>query len=172
MVTLEAYNLRKTYRQGGKRIEAVSSVSLTINAGEVLFWDPMEQVRRLRSDDCRTDSTWRGLGTAGRNPQCDPQALRELGQCWKGIVTSTGDWLGRKSRVRDPQGSKQSSCASARWELLERFSLLQKRRTPVKALSRRMQQKLSIAVALVHQPQLLLLDEPTLGLGSHWASKF
>jgi ABC-2 type transport system ATP-binding protein len=36
MKVLEVYNLRKTYRQGGKLIEAVNGVSLTINAGEVL----------------------------------------------------------------------------------------------------------------------------------------
>lgn len=36
--------------------------------------------------------------------------------------------------------------------------------TPVEALSGGMQRRLSLAIAIVHQPQLLILDEPTTGL--------
>ncbi len=49
-------------------------------------------------------------------------------------------------------------------ELLSRFGLEKKRSALTQELSRGMQQKLAIAVALVHRPRLLLLDEPTLGL--------
>jgi ABC-2 type transport system ATP-binding protein len=47
---------------------------------------------------------------------------------------------------------------------LTTFGLAAKADQPVRALSRGMQQIVAICCALIHQPQLLLLDEPTLGL--------
>jgi ABC-2 type transport system ATP-binding protein len=49
-------------------------------------------------------------------------------------------------------------------ELLERFRLLDKGNELVSNLSRGMQQKLAIAVAFLADSELILLDEPTLGL--------
>ncbi|MCG0239861.1 MAG: ABC transporter ATP-binding protein [Firmicutes bacterium] len=49
-------------------------------------------------------------------------------------------------------------------ELIEFFDLGEKRNTLVKQLSRGMQQKVAIACALIHDPSVILLDEPTLGL--------
>jgi ABC-2 type transport system ATP-binding protein len=54
--------------------------------------------------------------------------------------------------------------AAFRDELLERFGLTEKARTPVRMLSRGMQQKLALVCALAHRAPVLLLDEPTLGL--------
>jgi ABC-2 type transport system ATP-binding protein len=49
-------------------------------------------------------------------------------------------------------------------ELLDLVNLADKREANVQALSRGMQQRLCLAHALVHDPQILLLDEPASGL--------
>ena len=49
-------------------------------------------------------------------------------------------------------------------ELLSLFSMEGKRSTTVSDLSRGMQQKVAIMIALIKNPAILILDEPTLGL--------
>ena len=52
-------------------------------------------------------------------------------------------------------------------QLLERFELLDKRKKFGDELSKGMQQKLSICCGLLPRPQLILFDEPMIGLDPH-----
>ncbi|WP_414529636.1 ABC transporter ATP-binding protein [Nodularia chucula] len=49
-------------------------------------------------------------------------------------------------------------------QTLTSVNLLDRAKSPVETLSGGMRRRLNIAVALVHQPQLVILDEPTTGL--------
>jgi ABC-2 type transport system ATP-binding protein len=53
--------------------------------------------------------------------------------------------------------------------LLERFGLWEKRDVKVESFSKGMRRRLSIAMAVIHRPTLLFLDEPTPGLDAQSA---
>ena len=61
-------------------------------------------------------------------------------------------------------GVPRRNLASAIKDLLELVNLTEKRDAPVETLSRGMKQRLCLARALIHDPQILLLDEPASGL--------
>ncbi len=169
MKVLEAHHLQKTYRQGGKEVRAVVDVSLAIAAGEILaFLGPngagktttIKMIAGLIQPDAGS------VRILGRDPQADPGALAQVGAVlegnrnlyWRLTPLQNLEYFG-VLRGLPPRTARQRGI-----ELLETFGLLEKRDVAVQTLSRGMQQKVAIATALLHQPALLLLDEPTLGL--------
>lgn len=50
------------------------------------------------------------------------------------------------------------------WSCLEAVGLIDRANSPAETLSGGMQRRLSMAIALIHQPKLVVLDEPTTGL--------
>ncbi|MBI4728824.1 MAG: ABC transporter ATP-binding protein [Acidobacteria bacterium] len=62
------------------------------------------------------------------------------------------------------QGLRARAVRASIDELIGRFGLGDKARTPARMLSKGMQQKLALACAFVKETPLLVLDEPTLGL--------
>jgi ABC-2 type transport system ATP-binding protein len=59
---------------------------------------------------------------------------------------------------------KRSAARKKALEILEILGLLQKKHKLAKTLSGGMKRRLNIALALIHEPQILILDEPQAGL--------
>jgi ABC-2 type transport system ATP-binding protein len=169
MQVLEAQHLKKIYRSKGKSFPAVRNVSLRIAAGEVLaFLGPNGAGKtttiKMIASLILPDEGW--VRIAGMDPHRNARALRSLGAVlegnrnlyWRLTPEENLEYFGVL------RGLSRKLAQQRGGELLERFELTDKRKTVTQNLSRGMQQKLAIAVSLIHDPQLLLLDEPTLGL--------
>ncbi len=151
------------------RFTAVNKINFAIKEGEILgFLGPNGAGKtttiKMASGLLRPD---RGKVTiGGRNPHEDPGARMSLGSVlegnrnlyWRLTAEENLSYFGtlKKMPARDIR--------QRRWEYLARFGLAEKAKEQVRNLSRGMQQRLAIAVAVFHRPKVLLLDEPTLGL--------
>lgn len=169
MRVLDVEQLQKTYRSSGKVVEAVRDVSFGIDSHEVLAFLGANGAGKTTTIKMIAGLILPDRGSVkvlGQDPQQHPQALRAIGAVlegnrnvyWRLTPEENLEYFGVLRGL-----SRRSARQRAR-ELLDRFELSHKRGTTVQTLSRGMQQKLAIAVALIHDPQLLLLDEPTLGL--------
>ena len=162
---LEVRNLAKYY----KRIAAVDGISFTIRPGEVLgFLGPngagksttvkvliglIEPTRGeifFKGKDVRLD--WPGfLRVAGYVPE-EPNLYSQL----------TGrEYLQLTGRLR---GLARAVLEARMDRLLRLFSLWEDRHVLLSSYSKGMRQKIMLSSALLHDPELLVLDEPFSGL--------
>jgi len=162
-----ADHLVKTYRNG--EVKALDDLSLDVEEGTVLgVLGPNGAGKtttvRILATLLKPDS---GDATvAGIDVVKHPDKVRELiglsGQYAAVDETLTG-WdnlvmFGRLYHLGKPASVKRAE------ELLERFSLTDSARRPIKTYSGGMRRRLDLAASLIVQPKVLFLDEPTTGL--------
>ena len=166
---LEVHDLRKSYARGKHRVEAVRGVSLAVAPGEVLgFLGPNGAGKtttiRMIAGLIEPDSG--EVRVLGRDPHRSPEALGRVGVVLEGDRNLFYRLTALENLVYFGvlRGLRRREAITRARELLERFGLSAWASRQVTALSRGLKQRVAIAGALLHDPVLLLLDEPTLGL--------
>jgi ABC-2 type transport system ATP-binding protein len=153
-------NLTKRYGE----LIAVNDVSFSIEQGEVFgLLGPngagktttVEMIEGLRKPD------------SGSIEVCGIDALKELGKIKEIIgvqlqTTTLYDKIRVKEVIELFGGYYQKSLPTS--QILEEVSLTDRKDSFVSTLSGGLQQRLAMAMALVNDPEVLFLDEPTTGL--------
>jgi ABC-2 type transport system ATP-binding protein len=152
-----------------KQIVAVDHVDLTIKEGEIfglLGPNGAGKTTTIRMLSTLTRPTSGTATVAGYDILKDSRKVRQLigysAQAAGLMETATGrENLNIFGRYHHMEGSKLKERVD---ELLALVNLTEDANRLVKTYSGGMRKRLEIATALVHQPRLLFLDEPTLGL--------
>ena len=167
MKTVSAEGIVKTYDKGSVR--ALDGLTLDVAEGTVLsVLGPngagKTTVVRILATLLKPDSG--SAHVAGIDVIKHPDKVREViglsGQYAAVDETLTG-WDNLVMFGRLYHLGKQESINRAN-ELLERFSLTDSARRPIKTYSGGMRRRLDLAASLIVQPKVLFLDEPTTGL--------
>jgi ABC-2 type transport system ATP-binding protein len=166
---VEAQGLVKTYRSRAGTVEAVRGVDLRVASGEVFgFLGPngagkSTTVRMLTTLLSITAGTAR---VAGRDVAREPDAVRHrigvaLQEAGLDARQTGRELLVLQARLFDLSAREAETRAV---DLLELVELTDAADRPIKGYSGGMKRRLDLASALVHEPEVLFLDEPTTGL--------
>lgn len=169
---IKVSNLKKSYkkRKSKEFVHAVSDISFTVSQGEILgLLGPngagktttIKMICGLLTPDSGT-ITVKGINNQAKRLH----ALRHISAVlegnrnlyWRLTVRENLEYFAGNRGLSRKEVSERVE------DLLEKFRLKDKEKELVNRLSRGMQQKLAIAVAMLAESDVILLDEPTLGL--------
>jgi ABC-2 type transport system ATP-binding protein len=160
-IALMTQGLTKSYG----RVRALRGVDLEVQRGEICGYLGPNGAGKTTTIRCLLDLIRPDGGTVrvlGIDPQADPVAVRARTGYLPGELALDSNMTveGALRYFNALRGNK------ADWgfvhQLVERLQLDLK--PPIKNLSHGNKQKVGVVQALMHRPELLLLDEPTLGL--------
>ncbi|MFS0671769.1 ABC transporter ATP-binding protein [Ornithinibacillus sp. 179-J 7C1 HS] len=169
---VEVKNLRKSYKKRKTKeiITAVNDISFSVNKGEILGLLGPNGAGKTTTIKMICGLVVPDSGSITING-IDNQKKRLHAQEHISAVLEGNRNLYWRLTVRENleyfagnRGKSRKSVAGKIDELLEQFRLKDKENEMVNRLSRGMQQKLAIAVAMLAGSEVILLDEPTLGL--------
>jgi ABC-2 type transport system ATP-binding protein len=162
-------NISKSFKEGlkGKAVQALQNLSLTIQAGEVFgFLGPngagkSTTIKILLNLIFPDSGQARILGHSVHDKDVRKTIgfLPENPYFYDYLTAEELLWFGGRASGLDRQQIKRSTD-----ELLERVDLIQARKRPLRTYSKGMVQRAGLALALVHDPQVVILDEPMSGL--------
>ena len=162
---IELENVSKFY--GG--LKAVDSLNLRVQEGEIFgFIGPngAGKTTTIRMLATLLRPTTGKIRIAGLNPETDPGEVRRIigympdqfGVYPDLVVWEYLDFFGAAYQIPPDKRPRMID------DVLELTDLTSKKQDLVEALSRGMKQRLCLAKTLLHDPSLLLLDEPASGL--------
>jgi ABC-2 type transport system ATP-binding protein len=168
-IILEIRDLHKTFRIGffRKRIEAVRGISFEVKRGEIFGFVGHNGAGKTTSIKMMLQLIYpdRGGVNIFGTPAGDPAARQRLGYLPENPYIYTYlkpleflDLCGQLTRMDRQRRAARSA------ELLERLGLSHATDRPIGKFSKGMMQRLGVCQALLHEPELLILDEPFSGL--------
>ena len=167
---LEVEGLRKIYRSNRKETEALSGISFSIKKGEIVGLLGPNGAGKTTTIKCICSLIY---PTSGKIYVKGVDALRHPSFALKNIsaVLEGNRNIYWRMTVKENleffaglQGLDINYTKESIENIIEFFNLSEKRNVQARFLSRGMQQKLAVACAFIKNTDILLLDEPTLGL--------
>ena len=162
---IEVQELTKEYSS----VKAVDHVSFTVNKGEILgFLGPngagkTTTMRILTGYLPATSGTARIAGYDVFRDSLEVRRhigyLPEAPPVYPDMVVE--DYLDFVARIKNVPAEKRAGRVN---DALEKTNIVDKRGEIIKRLSRGYKQRVGLAQALVHDPDVIILDEPTVGL--------
>jgi ABC-2 type transport system ATP-binding protein len=167
---LSVQNLVKTYGDGPDGVTAVDGVSLEIDSGSIVGLLGENGAGKttlikcifgiISPDSGEIEVVGEPIGRHPRKVYSHAAAVLEGARntYWRLTVEENLEFFARLA------GYPPEEQHAYHEELLEKLNIADKRETVVNELSRGMKQKVSLATILARRPEVLFLDEPTLGL--------